>query len=131
MFVCIDIPEPVEFPNLVNKEASVNQGHNITIKCYSDAVPPATYSWFRRYKDFRGQVREEKLGEDNKSGELTLYDVKVNDTGEYKCLAFNFPDSKFPNSLHPKHDVMTLKVLCKLNLLVLKCSLILFGFVIF
>lgn len=109
----LDIPEPVEFPNLVNKEQSVSQGHNVTIKCYSDAVPAATYSWFRRYKDFRGQVREEKLGDDNKSGELTLYNVQRNNSGEYKCLAFNYPDPKFPNSLHPKNDVMMLKVLCK------------------
>ena len=109
----LDIPEPVEFPDLLNKEASVNQDTNVTIKCYSDAVPAATYSWFRRYKDLRGQVREEKLGDDNQSGELTLYNVKVNDTGDYKCLAFNRPDPKLPNSMYTKHSEMKLKVLCE------------------
>lgn len=98
----------------MDKEASVNQGHNVTIRCESDAVPAATYQWYRKYKDARGQVREEKLGSPNQSGKLTLYNVQVNETGEYKCIAYNYPNQKNKDQRYSKQDTMEVKVLCKL-----------------
>ena len=106
------MPEPVEFPELSNKEANVHEGHNVTVRCYSDAVPAPTYSWYRKYKDFRGQVREEKIGDDNNSGLMTLHNVMINDTGEYKCVASNKPNGKTGQQFF-KQDIMQLKVMCK------------------
>eukprot|EP00111_Clytia_hemisphaerica_P007411 TCONS_00021549-protein len=105
------VPEPVRFPDHLDKEASVNQGHNVTIRCESDAVPAATYQWYRKYKDARGQVREEKLGSPNQSGKLTLYNVQVNETGEYKCIAYNYPNQKNKDQRWSKQDTMEVKVL--------------------
>ena len=86
----------------------------MTVRCFSDAVPPPFYSWYRKFKDFRGQFREEKIGEDNKSGELTLPNIMINETGEYKCIAFNYPDLDKPAQVYSKQDTMKIKVICKL-----------------
>jgi Immunoglobulin I-set domain. len=113
-FVCSDVLEDVEFPDILNEEASVNEGTNVTVRCFSDAVPRPTYSWSRKYKDFRGQNREEKIGDDNESGLLTLHNIMINETGEYKCIATNYPNIKKPSQSYSKQDTVNIKVICKL-----------------
>lgn len=114
----VDIPEPIQIPTAVNDVVNGNKGSNITVKCVSQANPPATYKW-TKLVEFNGLTKEENIGEESRMGELTLYSAFINDTGKYKCSAFNFPNPNKPKEKYGAYKTITIKVNCKYLCLIL------------
>jgi len=68
-----------------------DEGKNLTVQCTSDANPPALYTW-QMQKRINNVDRLIPLVENDFTGVLNLYNLTTNDTGEYKCIAVNYPN---------------------------------------
>ena len=76
-----------EKPNVTlncSSPVRVIEGDNVTCECRGkDGRPPAKVTWYK--KDVQiGETKEE-------NNTLTLTEVKVTDSGTYKCVAQSYP----------------------------------------
>lgn len=83
-------------PVIENEKSGVfngDEGTNVTVKCTSDANPPAYYTWHKKMRDWTGKLDFHPIEKSGSySGELTLYNASTNDTADYKCVASNQPN---------------------------------------
>ncbi|KAL0985076.1 hypothetical protein UPYG_G00152570 [Umbra pygmaea] len=71
-------PTLVVNPNMGPGNTAYRTASNITLSCSAQSNPPASYMW-----KFNGAFLKEQ------SPQLTLQNIRVNQTGNYTCLAYN------------------------------------------
>ena len=85
----------------------------MTVSCYSDANPPAVYSWYRiKQRQFGGEDVTQLVYK-NLNGALSLYNVSPNDTARYKCIAMNTPNDIDTTKEEKSERIVNIIVRCK------------------
>lgn len=110
----LDKPGP---PVIENEKSGVfngDEGTNVTVKCTSDANPPAYYTWHKKMRDWTGKLDFHPIEKSGSySGELTLYNASTNDTADYKCVASNQPNENDRAKQYSDQVLVKVIIRCK------------------
>lgn len=112
--MAIDVPGEI---SIVTDNGVINgdEGLNLSVRCRSDANPPPSYTWQKKTKDqATGATRFVTILEGSYTGFLHLNDLTTNDTGEYKCVAVNYPNIKDRDEKGHAEKTVPIKVRCKM-----------------
>uniref|UniRef100_A0A3Q2DP50 B-cell receptor CD22 n=1 Tax=Cyprinodon variegatus TaxID=28743 RepID=A0A3Q2DP50_CYPVA len=82
-----DFPAPLIYapvsPSLsANPSADIFEGSSVTLRCSSEANPPAKYTWYKKTKTSTLQLL-------SRGSEFLLDNIQSSDSGEYYCVAEN------------------------------------------
>ena len=110
--IALDKPDPIDISTDTKDIINGNEGNDMTVPCYSDANPPALYSWYRTEKTQNGD-RERLLFDKKTDGNLRLFNITSNDTARYTCVASNRPNDKDRSKEESARRTVQIKIRCK------------------
>ncbi|GAA55160.1 hemicentin-1 [Clonorchis sinensis] len=72
---------------------TTRMGGNITFTCIMSSNPPAQIKWLKDEKDIFSVMPQDRFTVSPDGSMLTLFNVNLEDQGEFKCVAVNIPGS--------------------------------------
>ncbi|CAH8874719.1 unnamed protein product [Trichobilharzia szidati] len=72
---------------------TINMGGNITFTCVMSSNPPAQIKWFKDEEDIYSVMPQDRFSISADGSALTILNVRLEDQGQFKCLAVNIPGS--------------------------------------
>ena len=110
--IVLDKPDPIDISTDTKDIINGNEGNDMTVPCYSDANPPALYSWYRTEKTENGD-RERLLVDKKTDGNLRLFNITSNDTARYTCVASNRPNDEDRSKEETARRTVQIIIRCK------------------
>ncbi|CAH8597851.1 unnamed protein product [Schistosoma turkestanicum] len=72
---------------------TIKMGGNITFTCVMSSNPPAQIKWFKDEEDIYSVMPQDRFSVSSDGSALTIFNVRLEDQGQFKCLAVNIPGS--------------------------------------
>ncbi|KAH9592566.1 hypothetical protein MS3_00004447 [Schistosoma haematobium] len=72
---------------------TIQMGGNITFTCVMSSNPPAQIKWFKDEEDIYSVMPQDRFSISSDGSALTILNVRLEDQGQFKCLAVNIPGS--------------------------------------